>query len=213
MRLEIKVAIYEDNNALRESLTYLIKGSGLLTFAGAYPECGNILNNCAADKPDVILMDIEMPGISGIEATHVVKDKYPEINVMMLTVFEDRDKIFDALRAGATGYLLKKSSAIQIIEAITELANGGSPMSGEIARKVLEFFTHPQTGKDNPYTLSERELDILKRLVAGDSYKMIADICCISIGTVRCHINSIYHKLAVNSKSEAVIKAIKERLV
>lgn len=213
MKLDIKVAIYEDNDALRESLSHLIKGSGLLMFAGSYPDCRNILENCAVDKSDVIIMDIDMPGISGIDATRLVKDKYPETNVMMLTVFENRDKIFDALRAGATGYLLKKSSAIQIIEAVTELANGGSPMSGEIARKVLEFFTHPEAGKESSYTLSERELDILKRLVAGDSYKMIADHCYISIGTVRSHINSIYRKLAVNSKSEAVTKAIKERLV
>lgn len=211
--MDIKVAIYEDNDALRETLSHLIKGSGLLTFAGAYPDCRNILENCANDRPDVIVMDIEMPGCSGIEATQIVKDHFPEINVMMLTVFEDRDKIFDALRAGATGYLLKKSSAIQIIEAITDLANGGSPMSGEIARKVLEFFTTPEFDKQNQYTLSEREMDILHHLVKGDSYKMIADHCFISIGTVRCHINSIYRKLAVNSKSEAVIKAIKERLV
>ena len=213
MRLDIQVAIYEDNNALRESLTFLIKGSGLLAFVGAYPDCNNILENCKAKKPDVILMDIDMPGISGIDATRLVKEKYPEINVMMLTVFENREKIFDALRSGATGYLLKKSTAIQIIEAVIDLANGGSPMSGEIARKVLEFFTHPESGKKNAYSLSERELDILKCLVAGDSYKMIGNHCFISIGTVRCHINSIYHKLAVNSKSEAVIKAIKERLV
>lgn len=213
MRLDIQVAIYEDNNALRESLTFLIKGSGLLAFVGAYPDCNNILENCEAKRPDVILMDIDMPGISGIDATRLVKEKYPEINVMMLTVFENREKIFDALRAGATGYLLKKSTAIQIIEAVIDLANGGSPMSGEIARKVLEFFTHPESGKKNAYSLSEREVDILKCLVAGDSYKMIGNHCFISIGTVRCHINSIYHKLAVNSKSEAVIKAIKERLV
>lgn len=211
--MDIRVAVYEDNEAFRESLMHLIKGSGLLTFVGAYPDCTNILANCANDQPDVVLMDIDLPGISGIDATRLLKDRYPAINVMMLTVFNDRDKVFDALCAGATGYLLKKSTAIQIIEAIVELANGGSPMSGEIARKVLEFFTHPAIEKDNAYALSTRELDILKRLVAGDSYKMIADTCCISIGTVRCHINSIYRKLAVNSKSEAVIKAIKERLI
>lgn len=211
--MDIKVAIYEDNDALRDSLAHLIKGSGLLTFAGAYPDCTRILENCTENKPDVIVMDIDMPGITGIDATHLVKDKFPEINVMMLTVFENRDKIFDALRAGATGYLLKKSSAIKIIESVTELANGGSPMSGEIARKVLEFFTQPEFDKNNQYALSERELDILKYLVKGDSYKMIGDHCNISIGTVRCHINSIYRKLHVNSKSEAVIKAIKERLV
>ncbi len=213
MQSEIKVAIYEDNDALRNSLTHLIKGTGSLTFAGAYPDCRDIIENCETDKPEVILMDIDMPFITGIEATRLVKDRYPDINVMMLTVFEERDKIFDALCAGATGYLLKKSSAIQIIEAIIELANGGSPMTREIARKVMEFFTTPQNTIDNKYALSERELDVLKCLVAGDSYKMVADKCYVSISTVRFHINNIYRKLAVNSKSEAVIKAIKERLV
>ena len=211
MQLDIKVAVYEDNNALRESLSHLIRGSGLLRFAGAYADGRDVLRNCEVAHPDVILMDIDMPYVSGIEATRMVKKVYPEIEVMILTVFEDRDKIFEALRAGATGYLLKKSSAVQIIESITGLANGGSPMSGEIARKVLEFFNSP--AQKNTYTLSERESEVLKRLVAGDSYKMIADNCCISIGTVRSHINSIYRKLAVNSKSEAVVKAIKERLI
>lgn len=213
MNLDIKVAVYEDNNALRKSLTYLIKGSGLLRFVGAYPDCRNILENCAAETPDVILMDIDMPYLSGIEATAMVKEAYPQIEVMILTVFEERNKIFDALRAGATGYLLKKSSAIQIIEGITELANGGSPISGEIARKVLDFFTATKSREETFHSLSERELTVLNQLVAGDSYKMIADHCSISIGTVRCHINSIYRKLAVNSKSEAVAKAIKERIV
>ena len=209
----IKIAIYEDNSALRESLGHLIMGTGTLELCGSYPDCSAVIENCTSSKPDVILMDIDMPGISGIEATAMVKAKFPEINIMMLTVYEDRNKVFDALCAGATGYLLKKSTAVQIIEAITELANGGSPMTGEIARKVLEFFSKPIVTKNNEYALSVRELDILKCLVNGDSYKMIADACFISIGTVRTHINSIYKKLAVNSKSEAVIKAMKERLV
>ncbi len=213
MKLEIKVAIYEDNEALRNSLTLLVKGSNLLCFSGAFADCRNILDNCEKNRPDVILMDIDMPYISGIEATRLVKYQYPEIEVMMLTVFEDKDKIFEALRAGATGYLLKKSPAIRIIEAVTELANGGSPMSGEIARKVFEFFVSSDNKIKNDYALSDRELDVLKHLVAGDSYKMIAEHCCISAGTVCCHINSIYRKLAVNSKSEAVVKAIKERLI
>lgn len=212
MKTDIKVAIYEDNDALRDGLTHLIKGSGSLIFSGAFPNCIQVLENCETNTPDVILMDIDMPEISGIEATRLVKNKFPEIDVMMLTVFENKDKIFEALRAGATGYLLKKSSAIQIIEAITDLANGGSPMSGEIARKVFDFFTQPEI-ISNEYALSDREKDILKRLVAGDSYKMIADNCFISIGTVRSHINNIYRKLAVNSKSEAVVKAINEKLI
>ncbi len=212
MKTEIKVAIYEDNKALRESLSLLVQKSEGLLFSGAYPDCRQILRNCKENPPKVILMDIDMPYLSGIEATRLVKDAYPEIEVMMLTVFEDNNKIFDALRAGATGYLLKKASAIQITKSILELSEGGSPMSSEIARKVLLFFNsyHKQ---QNSYTLSEREMDVLKRLVSGDSYKMIADNCHISIGTVRTHINAIYHKLAVNSKSEAIIKAIKERLI
>ncbi len=213
MKLDINVAIYEDNDSLRESLSFLVKGSGLLRFVGSYPDCRDIIENCESNRPDVILMDIEMPYLSGIEATRLVKDKYPDINVMMLTVVEDRDKIFDALRAGATGYLIKKSTAVQIIEAVVELAGGGSPMSSVIARKVLEYFSKPFSKRENEYALSEREFDILKRLVAGDSYKMVADFCNISIGTVRCHIYSIYRKLAVNSKAEAIIKAINEKLV
>lgn len=211
--MDINVAVYEDNNALRESLSFLIKGSRLLTFVGAYPNCLNIVENCKSNMPDVILMDIDMPGISGIEGTRLVKEAFPSVNVMILTVYEDSEKIFDALRAGATGYLLKKSSAFQIIEAIAELAGGGSPMSSVIARKVLEHFSKPSCKIENEYALTDREYDILKRLVAGDSYKMVADFCNISIGTVRCHIYSIYRKLAVNSKAEAIIKAIKEKLV
>lgn len=209
----IKVAIYEDNDALRETLSHLVMGTSTLEFCGAYADCNNVIENCSRHQPDIILMDIDMPGISGIEATALVKSGFPEINVMMLTVYEDKDKVFEALCAGATGYLLKKTSAIRIIEAISELHLGGSPMSGEIARKVLEFFTKSDTGRNNDYALSNREFDILKCLVNGDSYKMIADACFISIGTVRSHINNIYKKLAVNSKSEAVIKAIKEKLV
>jgi len=210
--MSIKISIYEDNYSLRDVLTYLVMGASGFELVGSWPEATHILEQCAENKPDVILMDIDMPGITGIEATRLVKDKYPEINIMILTMFEDRDKIFDAICAGATGYLLKKSSSIEIISAIEELNRGGSPMSGEIARKVLGFFSKPLKA-DNNYQLSNRELDILKCLVNGDSYKMVAESCFISIGTVYTHINNIYKKLHVNSKSEAVVKAIKERLV
>jgi len=211
--MNIRVSIYEDNDDLRESLSYLVLGTGTLELMGAYPDCSKVMENCVVAKPDVILMDIDMPGISGIEATAMVKASFPEINILILTIFEDKSKVFDALCAGATGYMLKKSSAVEIIEAIGELHNGGSPMTGEIARKVFEFFASPAISINNDYSLSARELDILKCLVEGDSYKMIADSCCISIGTVRFHINNIYKKLHVNSKSEVVIKAMKERLV
>lgn len=211
--MSIRVSIYEDNDPLRKSLSHLVMGTDSLEFCGAFPDCSQVLEDCTSLRPDVIVMDIDMPGISGIEATEMIKLKFPEINILIFTVFEDREKVFRAICAGATGYLLKKANAVQIIEAITELHHGGSPMSGEIARMVLQFFTKSSVPANNEYALSSRELDILKCLVSGDSYKMIADSCCISIGTVRTHINSIYKKLHVNSKSEAVVKAMKERLI
>jgi two-component system, NarL family, response regulator LiaR len=209
----IKVSVYEDNDSLRKSLSHLIMGTDSMELAGAYPDCSTLIQNFREAKPDVVIMDIDMPGISGIEATEMIKASFPEIQILIYTVFNDRKKVFEALCSGATGYLLKKSNSIQIIEAITELSIGGSPMTGEIARMVMEFFSRNSKGNTNEYALSPRELDILKCIVQGDSYKMIADSCCISIGTVRTHINNIYKKLHVNSKSEAVIKAMKERLV
>jgi DNA-binding NarL/FixJ family response regulator len=188
-------------------------GTETMELAGAYPDCGTLLQNFREAKPDVVVMDIDMPGISGIEATSMIKASFPEIQILIYTVFNDKQKVFEALCSGATGYLLKKSNAIQILEAIADLYNGGSPMTGEIARKVMEFFSKNPHPDANDYALSSRELDILRCIVKGDSYKMVADSCCISIGTVRTHINSIYKKLHVNSKSEAVIKAMKERLV
>jgi len=208
-----KVAVYEDNDALRKSLSHLIMGTESMEFCGAWPDCSTILENCSTCTPDVIVMDIDMPGMTGIEATALLKTKYPDINVLIFTVFEDRDKVFNALCAGATGYLLKKANAVQIIEAIAELQRGGSPMTGEIARMVLQFFSKSPAKNNNEYSLSTRELDILRCIVNGDSYKMVADSCSISIGTVRTHINNIYKKLHVNSKSEAVVKAMKERLI
>ena len=210
--MSIKISIYDDNASLLESLSYLIRGSYGFELCHSCDNANNIINNCQICCPEVILMDIDMPGISGIEATKLVKSAYPEVNVMMLTVFEDKNKIFEALCAGATGYLLKKTSFVKIIEAIEELYKGGSPMSSGIARKVLDHFSKSSV-KNNEYQLTSRERTILQCLLAGDSYKMIADRCFISIGTVYSHINNIYKKLQVNSKSEAVIKAMKENLV
>lgn len=211
--MPIKVAIYEDNDTLRMSLSQLLENSEEFTSVGAYSNPADILKRCKDNKPDVILMDVDMPFMNGIEATKIVKEQFPEINILILTVFEDKEKLFNALQAGASGYLLKKSRIIEIIEAIHQIYNGGSPMTPAIARKVLEFFSQPKVVKNEENNLSERELDILKCLVNGDSYKMIAANCFISMGTVRSHINSVYKKLHVNSKSEAVVKALKNRLV
>jgi two-component system, NarL family, response regulator LiaR len=209
----IKVALYEDNLTLRTSLAHLLQSSEEFEFLGAYESPIEILQNCKNALPDVILMDVDMPLMNGIEATKLVKGHFENVNILILTVFEDRDKLFSALQAGASGYLLKKSKIIEIIEAIHEIYNGGSPMTPVIARKVLEFFAQPKVVKNTENGLSNRELDILKCLVDGDSYKMIASNCYISMGTVRSHINNIYKKLHVNSKSEAAVKALKDRLV
>ena len=209
----IKVAIYEDNDSLRESLCIVLNNSEEFVLTGAFQDANQILKNCTINAPDVILMDVDMPGISGIEASALVTKAFPKTNILILTVFEDQEKLFNALQSGASGYLLKKSKIIEIIEAIHDIYKGGSPMTPAIARKVLDFFSKPQNQPNPEEKLSERELDILKCLVAGDSYKMIASNCFISMGTVRSHINNIYKKLHVNSKSEAVVKALKERLV
>ena len=211
--MDIRVSIFDDNGALRESLYYLISGTPGFTIAGIYPDCSQVLENVRKDPADVILMDIDMPGLNGIEATALIKSHFPEINVLILTAYDDSSKIFDALQSGATGYLLKKTTPAKIIDAIIEVVQGGAPMNSNIARKVLGFFSEKKNITENEYDLSQREKEVLSCLVNGDSYKMIANHCYISMGTVCTHISNIYKKLHVNSKSEAVAKAIRERLI
>ncbi len=210
----IKVALCEDNDAFRESLQQFIDDSQGFSVTTTCPSALSIIDQISANPPDVILMDIDMPGMNGIHATSLVKSHFPEISVLILTVYEDEQKIFDAILAGATGYLLKKTPPAKILESIQEVYQGGASMSASIVKKVISFFNHKTSGQpSNEYALSQRELSILKCLVNGDSYKMIADHCDISIGTVRSHINNIYKKLHINSKSEAVAKALKEKLI
>jgi DNA-binding NarL/FixJ family response regulator len=212
---KIRILLYEDNRDLREGMTFLLQATPNLELVGAFPDTGNLEMQVPGLKPDVILMDIDMPGRTGIEATPVVKALRPEAQVLMLTVFEDEDKIFQAIRNGASGYLLKRTPPTEIIAAIHDVHRGGSPMTSSIARRVLQFFQQ-QPANHQPkqdYDLSPRELDILKSLVKGYSYKLIADEHFISIDTVRSHIRHIYEKLQVNSKTEAVLKALKERIV
>lgn len=210
---DIKVALCEDNEAFRESLSQFIDDSAGFKVVFNCSSADTIVEFILQHRPDIILMDIDMPGIGGIKATELVKSRFPEINVLMLTVYEDDQKIFDAILAGATGYLLKKTLPSKILEAIVEVKNGGASMSASIVKKVISYFNEKKISQDNQYILSDKELKILQCLVNGDSYKMIADHCNISIGTVRTHISSIYRKLHINSKSEAVAKALKEKLV
>ncbi|MGI8601116.1 MAG: response regulator [Chitinophagaceae bacterium] len=210
--MAITVALCEDNEIFRESLKQYISDSPGFSVILTCANADTIVEQLSEKIPDVLLMDIDMPGINGIHATSLVKAAFPSINVLILTVYEDDKKIFDAILAGATGYLLKKTPPQKILEAITEVYEGGASMSSSIVKRVLHFFNQ-QNLIAGEYALSHREISILKCLVNGDSYKMIADHCSISIGTVRTHITNIYKKLHIHSKSEAVAKALKERLV
>lgn len=210
----IRVAIFEDNRSLREGLAAMIGGTPGFECVGAFPNCNNLLKNVSQAKPDVILMDIEMPGLNGIEAVGIIKEEFPEIKILMETIFDDDEKIFNSICAGAEGYILKHTTPAEIMEAITEIHEGGSPMTPSIANRVLKMVkVRPESGSKESFDLSGREQEILACLVKGMSYKMIADTCFISIETVNVHIKNIYKKLQVHSKSEAVAKAIRGRIV
>lgn len=212
--MEIKVAIFEDNNNMREGLFQLINGSSGFTCTGAFPNCDDLVKRIEASNPDVIVMDIEMPGISGIEGVKLVKENFPEMKILMETIFDDDEKIFNSICAGAEGYILKNTAPVEILEAIKEIYEGGSPMTPTIANRVLKMVkSQHSSDSKNLFNLTDREKEILSCLVEGMSYKLIADECTISIDTVNAHIKNIYKKLQVHSKSEAVAKAIKGKIV
>lgn len=207
----IKVSIYEDNPQLSETLVWIIESCEELELVGTHADATNVLKDVETEQPHVIMMDIEMPSMTGIEAVNLLSQKAKIMpKVLMLTVFEDTTRIFDAIKAGAVGYLVKKTSSEKIIESIKEVYNGGGAMSPSIALKVLNSFQEP---KANPYDLTAREIEVLHRLVEGDSYKLIAFHYNLSINTVEKHIMHIYQKLHVNSKGEAITKAIRNKLV
>ncbi len=211
---DIRVTIFEDNRSLREGLVQLINGGDGFTCSGAFPNCLNVRKNIAETTPDVVLMDIEMPGISGVEAVKLAKEKFPEVKVLMETIFDDNDKIFNSICNGAEGYILKNTPPLQILAAIREIYEGGAPMTPSIASKVLKMFKNkPKESTSEEFNLTEREKEILKCLVDGMSYKIIAETCFISPETVSGHIKNIYKKLQVHSKSEAVVKAIRRKIV
>lgn len=210
----IRVTIFEDNTQLREALFSLIDSIEGFICGGAFSNCKRVLENIEETKPDVVLMDIEMPGINGIEAVKMIKEKYPQTKILMETIFEEDDKVFQSVCNGAEGYILKNTAPEEILNAIREIHEGGAPMTPAIALKVMHMFrVNLSSTSGNAFNLSAREKEILKCLVEGMSYKMVADKCFISIETVRGHIKNIYEKLQVHSKSEAVVKAIKGKIV
>jgi two-component system, NarL family, response regulator LiaR len=211
----IKVVIFEDIADIRELLSEAIDSSDELQLVGAFPHANDVLKNIQSKQPDVVLMDIQMPGISGIEAIRLIKTDFPEVQILVQTVFDDNAHIFAAICAGANGYILKDSSPEQYLEAIIETFQGGSAMPPAIARKVLTMFQNQNQKFSNTehHELSNAEKKILDCLVKGMSYKLIADECKISFSTVNFHLKNIYRKLHVNSATEAIITAQQRQLV
>jgi len=213
MKQSISVVIVEDNEDLREGLSQLIQGTPGYQCVGAFGDCSRFLGGLDKLRPSVVLMDIGLPGMSGIEGVRKLKARLPEVEVLMLTVFEDDEKIFDSLCAGASGYILKKTPPAKILEAIQELHEGGAPMTAKIARRVLRMFQPAAEAASPAAQLTNREQQILAGLVKGMSYKMISSVYSISIDTVRSHVRHIYGKLHVNSKVQAITLAMKNKLL
>lgn len=204
--------IVEDQPEVREGLQILINGSDGYRCISACRSAEEALEKIHTEIPDVVLMDINLPGMRGTECVVHIKNSYPQIQVMMLTVFENNDEIFRSLEAGATGYLLKKTPPAKLLEAIRDLVNGGSPMSSEIARKVVQVFHQIPSSKFADANLTAREEEILTYLAKGHLYKEIAAALFINIETVRSHIHNIYQKLHVRTRSELLLKYLKQPL-
>ena len=206
--------MFEDNNHFRETLELLINSSGDYTCSGVYKDARKAIQYLRQSPADIVLMDIEMPGISGIEATRLIKKEFPDLPVLIQTIFSEDEFIFDAICAGASGYLLKTTSPEGYLEAIKDVFTGGSPMTPGIARRVLELFKkNLRPAEAANYELTTQEKKVLQLLVEGKSYKMIATELYVSLDTVKTHVSHIYSKLQVHSGTEAVSKAIREKLV
>jgi DNA-binding NarL/FixJ family response regulator len=209
----IKVAIVEDVRALRDGFSMLINGTPGFRCTGAFRSMEEALEKIPHDVPDITLADIGLPGMNGIEGVRILKEKYPAMTLLMLTVYDDNDRIFDALCAGACGYLLKKTPPAKLLESLREAVGGGSPMSPEIARRVVTLFRDIRPPERADYQLTPHELRLLKLLVEGHNYKTAAVELKVSYNTICFHIKNIYDKLQVHSKSEAVSKALRNRLI
>lgn len=209
----IRITIFDDNNRFRESIGLLFETNHGFELAGSFPNVLNVVENIADSQPDVVLMDIDMPGINGIAAVKKVQERFPKLPIIMLTAFDEDDKVFQSICAGAMGYLLKNTQPHNLIDAVRDVNNGGAPMTPSITRKVMLHFQQQNTSSPNDYHLSEREKEVLAQLVKGLSLKMIADELFVSRETIKTHVKNIYAKLHVSCATEAVAKTLKEKLI
>jgi DNA-binding NarL/FixJ family response regulator len=211
--MTVRVAIVEDQRDIREGLRFLIDGTAGYACVGCFASMEQALAEFPRDPPDVVLMDLGLPGMSGLEGIRVLKERHPSCRVVALTVYEDDDKIFQALCAGASGYLLKKTPPAQLLECLQDVVSGGGPMSPEVAARVIELFRQAHAPAAASQQLTPHEVRVLKLLADGHSYKTAAAELGSSPNTVAFHLKSIYAKLQVHSKSEAVAKALRNRIL
>jgi len=207
--MPIKVAIVDDDEGIRTSLVALIRRAPLLRLAGDYPDAETALKEIPRHPPDVVLMDINLPGIKGVECVRQLKATVPAVQFLMLTVYEDSDSLFNSLKAGASGYLLKRTASSRLLEAIRDVYGGGSPMTPQLARRVVQFFAKPPEGESPVSRLTPGEREFLDQLANGYAYKEIAERMTISIDTVRSYVRTVYEKLHVHSRTEAVVKYLR----
>jgi DNA-binding NarL/FixJ family response regulator len=209
----IKVALIEDRREIREGLAMLINGTEGFRCVGSFTSMEEALRQISYETPDVVLSDIGLPGMSGIEGVRILRERYPQMLLLMLTIHDDDDRIFDAMCAGATGYLLKKTPPARLLESLREIVSGGAPMSPEVALRVVKLFREFRPPDRADYQLTPHETRLLKLLTEGHNYKSAAAKLGVAVGTVSFHLQHIYEKLQVHSKSEAVAKALRDRLV
>jgi DNA-binding NarL/FixJ family response regulator len=214
---DVRVAIFEDNHLFREAIQAILNGTPGYYCCGAYSDVSQVKSNVERCRPDVILMDIEMPGMNGLEATQIIKSNFPNVKILIQTVFTDNERIFQAMCSGASGYILKNDPPAKYLEAISEVYNGGAPINSAVAKKLMGFFSNKNvilvapTGED--FQLTKREMELLHLMMDGLNYKGIAERTFISYDTVRTHVKHIYQKLHVASRNEAVMKAMQQGLI
>ena len=209
----IRVAIVEDRREIRDGLATIISGTPGFRCTGAYRSMEEALESVDGNLPDVVLNDIGLPGMSGIDGIRILKQRHPALLVLMLTIYDDDDRIFEALCAGASGYLLKKTPPARLLELLREAVAGGAPMSPEVARRVVALFRTFRPPDNTTCELTPHEIRLLRLFVEGHNYKTAAAELGVTVHTISFHLRSIYEKLQVHSKSEAVVKALRNRLV